>query len=74
MITSYSREGVCEHDSTCQKPIWSRRLCRSHYEKLMKLNVGRIKPKRVRPDTAEDLWSFVVATLKKEKHEMAQKL
>lgn len=40
----------------------------------MKLNVGRIKAKRVRPDAAEDLWQFVVTTLKKEKHEMAGKL
>lgn len=74
MITSYSREGACEHDSSCGKKIWSRRLCRSHYEKAMKFNVGRIKSKMVRPDTAQDLWSFVVATLKKENHEMARKL
>lgn len=74
MISSYSREGVCEHSATCQKPIWAKRLCRSHYEKLMKVNMGRIKGNRVRPDTAEDLWQFVVAQLKKEKHEIANKL
>jgi len=74
MITSYSREGVCEHDSSCGKKIWARRLCRSHYEKMKQLNVGRIKIKPVRPDYAEDLWAFVVRELKKEKHEIAAKL
>lgn len=74
MIISYSREGQCEHDLGCQKAIFARRLCRSHYEKVKKLNVGRIKIKPVRPDTADDLWQFVVAQLQKEKHPMAAKL
>lgn len=74
MIISYSREGHCEHESGCQKQIWARRLCRSHYEKMKKLNVGRIKIKPVRPDTADDLWQFVVAQLKKEKHPLAAQL
>lgn len=74
MITSYSREGVCEHDSNCGKKIWARRLCRSHYEKMKGLNVGRIKTKQIRPEVAEDLWTFVVRELKKQKHEMAAKL
>ena len=74
MITSNSREGVCEQDSSCGRKIWARRLCRSHYEKSMKSNYGRIRTKSIRPDVVEDLWSFVVRELKKEKHEMAAKL
>jgi hypothetical protein len=38
------------------------------------LNVGRIKTKQIRPEVAEDLWTFVVRELKKQKHEMAAKL
>jgi len=74
MITSYSREGVCEHNPDCGKKIWARRMCRSHYEKLKGLNTGRIKTKRIRPEVAEDFWSFVVRALKKEGHEIARKL
>jgi hypothetical protein len=74
MFTSNSREGVCEQNSSCGKKIWARRLCRSHYEKMKGLNVGRIKTKQIRPEVADDLWTFVVRTLKKEGHEIATKL
>ncbi len=74
MIYNSSRKGLCEHDSKCGRKILARRLCRSHYEKAMKSNVGRIKTPVIRPEAAEDLWAFVVRELKKQKHEIAAKL
>lgn len=77
------REGNCAKKG-CQKPMFARRLCRSHYEQMM-LPVWRESKKKrnqarrqiIKEETVvntDDLWQFVIQTLKKEGHEIGAKL
>jgi hypothetical protein len=73
-VTTYSRTGTCEHDSDCHKMIWARKLCRSHYEKMKQLNVGRVRTKETALPNSEDVWNFVISELKRQNHPIATKL
>lgn len=76
------RDGECEFEQDCHKPIWARRFCRSHYERVAKLNYGRVKPKKVKSESdrdslaaeATDLWEFIVSDLKKKGHHSVRQL
>jgi len=76
------RDGECEFEHDCHKPIWARRFCRSHYERVAKLNAGRIRPTKSKPASdrnslateATDLWEFVVSELQKKGHHSVRQL
>lgn len=76
------RDGECEFEHDCHRPIWARRFCRSHYERVAKLNYGRVKPKKLKPASesnssateANDLWSFIVQDLKEKGHHSVREL
>jgi hypothetical protein len=77
------RDGECEFEQDCHRPIWARRFCRSHYERVAKLNVSRIRPRKLKPEsdsnsfateTSDDLWTFVVTELKKKGHHSVRQL
>lgn len=78
---SANREGTCRFEDSCERPIWARQFCRSHYEKLTRMNVRRKQypRKKVEKESYDhigdmDLWDFVVAELKKKGHFSVRKL
>lgn len=70
-----SREGKCRYEDSCEGKVWARQFCRSHYEKLNRMNVKRkVYPRKKKINESYDhvgdmdLWNFVVAELKKKGH------